>query len=326
MAATDWFTEWHGCNAKIPSTVIEGLSTAGGGSTAMSTGVTTALSTKASLGHGHPQSDVTGLASTLSAISLSVSTKAAGSHTHVTGDVTGLDSSLAGLALSLSTKAAGTHSHVTGDVTGLDSSLAGLAASISTKAAGVHVHANVTTSTTGFCPILPADSTRFLRSDGTWASPPAGGGGGGIPSTWVTASTHVLTGSTTMQSVTGLSFAMSSLAIYRFEFVMGWQAISSATGLALGVNGPASPTLLNYEVSVSSGLGGMLMKNDRGFGVQTVASLGSSAANLNNYAYLGGVVRTGTANGTLQLQFASEVAGATVSIRGGSVGFLFGPL
>lgn len=289
-----WFEEWHGI--KLPSTVVSGLST-GGGSTAMSTGVALALSSKAALVHGHSEADIIDLVS-----------------------------SLAGLAAQISTKAAGSHTHAQADVTDLTSSLAGLAAQISTKAASTHTHAVATASTTGFVPVLPANSTTFLRSDATWASPPAGGPGGGVPSTWATLSTHVLTGSTTMQSVTGLSFAVSSASIYRYEFSLAWQSISSATGLALGVNGPASPLLVVYEVSVSSGLGGMLMKNNRAFGVQTIASPGSSAANLDNYAYVDGITRTGANAGTLQLQFASEVAGSTVSIRAGSVGLLFGPL
>jgi hypothetical protein len=129
-----------------------------------------------------------------------------------------------------------------------------------------------------------------------------------------------------MQSVTGLSFAISSAAHYRFEFTCGWQTISSATGIALGVNGPASPLLIAYEWAASTGMGGLLTRYHNTFGAQTVATPGSSAANIDNYGYCGGVVRTGANAGTLQLQFASETAGSTVSVRAGSVGLLFGPL
>ncbi len=341
-----WYEQWHG--AKMPSSVVEG-GVQGGGSTSMSTGVALALSTKASLGHGHPQSDVTNLTSTLAALSAQISTKAAGAHTHPQSDVTNLESTLVALEAKISTKAAGTHTHAQADVTNLVSTLAALSAQISTKAAGTHTHAIAdvtglqstldlkaasthvhglaTASTSGFAPVLPANSTTFLRSDLTWASPPAGGAlAGAVPSTWATASTHILTGSTTMQSVTGLSFAISSAAMYRFEFICGWQTISSATGIAFGVNGPGSPLLIAYEWAASTGMGGLLTRYHNAFGAQQVAVPGSSAANIDNYGYCGGVVRTGANAGTLQLQFASEVAGSTVSVRAGSAGLLFGPL
>jgi len=341
MARGYWFTEWHGEKLSTSGTDA-GVSGSPGGSTSMSTGVQLALSTKASLGHTHPQSDITNLTSTLAALSLQISTKAAGSHTHATSDVTGLDSTLAGLASQISTKAAGTHTHAIGDVTNLSSTLSGLASQISTKAAGTHTH--VTADVTGLDTALSskaslasgvvptaqlgsgsASGTTFLRGDQTWATPTAAASGV-IPSTWVVASTHTLTGSTTMQSASGLSFSVSSASVYRFDFLVAWQTISSATGIAFGVNGPASPSPLVYGVWMSTGFGQLIGRAGRGFGVQTIASPGSSAANLNEFGHVYGLVRTTTDAGTLQLQFATEVAGSTVSVRGGSVGFLYGPL
>ena len=352
--STNWFTSWHGA-AQIPGASVSG-GAPGGGSTAMSTGVTNALSTKASLGHTHPQSDITNLASTLAALSAQISTKAAGAHTHPQSEITGLESSLSGLAAQISTKAAGTHTHAQSEITGLESTIANLAAQISTKAAGTHTHAqaDVTNLTSTLAAISAAVSTKAagahahaqadvtdltstLAAISASVSTKAAGSHThvmadisnlrtGIPSTWATCSTHILTGSTAMQSITGLSFAISSASMYRFEFVGGWQSISSATGIALGVNGPASPTLLAWEWGASTGVDGVLSKSGRAFGVQTIAVPQSSVANVDMYFYLGGVVRTGANAGTLQAQFASEVAGSTASIRAGSVGFLFGPL
>jgi hypothetical protein len=294
--STNWFTDWHG-TAQIPTANLPAM-VSGGGSTTPSTGLLLALSTKASMGHTHPGAEVTGLASTLAGLAAAISTKAAGVHTHATADVSSLASTLAGLAAAVSTKAAGVHTHVTGEVTGLDSTLAGLASAVSTKAAGVHTHvmANVTDLRTG------------------------------APSTWAVCSTHLLTGSTTMQSVTGLSFAVSSAAVYQFEFLVGWQTTSSAAGIALGINGPASPLLLAYGWAASTGFGPVVTASHRTFGAQTVPTAGSSAANVDMVGTLSGVLRTGANAGTLQLQYASEVAGSTVSVRAGSVGFLVGAL
>jgi hypothetical protein len=313
-----WWESWHG--AKLSTAAIQGGGgSAEGGSTAMSTGVTNALSTKAGVGHTHGAADISSLASTLAGLAAAISTKAAGVHTHAQGDVTNLESTLVALEAKISTKAAGSHTHPQADVTNLTSTLAALSAQISTKAAGSHSHAQA--EVTDLTSTIAALDARMVTLE---SAPP--GGGGGIPSTWVTLSTHVLTGSTTMQSVTGLSFAVSSASMYRFEFCGAYQAISSATGIAFGVNGPAAPLMLVYEAAISSGLGGSLLRNGRAFGVQTLASPGSSAANLDSYWYFGGVCRTGANAGTLQLQCASEVAGSTVSVRAGSVGLLFGGL
>ena len=348
MSQTHWIERWHG--AKL-STSAMAFNPGSGGSTTASTGVTLALSTKASLGHTHVSADVTGLDSTLAGLAGQISTKAAGSHTHAIADVTGLSSSLAGLASQISTKAAGSHTHVMADVTGLESSLAGLASQISTKAAGVHTHAtgdvtgldaalstkasvghvhaagDITTGTMATARLGSgtANNTTFLRGDQTYAQPTAAASGV-IPSTWVVASTHTLTGSTTLQSAAGLSFALSSAAAYRFEFVVGVLSSALTTGYALGVNGPNAPSLLAYEIAVSTGVGGMLTRSGRAFNVQTLASPAVDSTAAVHVGYLGGVCRTAADAGTLQLQFASEVAGSTVSVRGGSVGFLWGPL
>lgn len=348
MGTPHWVVRWHGEKWPLTATVAQG-STGGGGSTSMSTGVANALSTKASLGHTHPTSEISNLDSTLAGLAAAISTKAAGSHGHAQADVTGLTSTLANVSTSLtalssglSSKADAVHSHAIADVTGLASTLANLAAQISTKAAGSHTHptsdvtgldAALSTKASLASGIVPnaqlgsgtADNTVFLRGDRTWAAPTAAASGV-IPSTWAVVSTHVLTGSTTMQSVTGLSFALSSARVYQFEFTVGWQTTSSAAGIALGVNGPAGPTLLAWEARISTGMGGLLTRMHNAFGAQQIAVPQSSAANIDNFGYLGGVVRTGANAGTLQLQFATEVAGSTVSVRGGSVGFLFGPL
>jgi hypothetical protein len=284
------------------------------------TGLVSALSTKSSVGHTHAQSEVTGLESTMANLAAQISTRAAGVHTHAQSDVTGLTSTIANLAAQISTRAAGSHTHAQADVTDLTSTLAALTTALSTKASlasGLVPTAQLGSS--------GASSAVFLRGDQVWAAPTAAASGV-IPSTWAVLSTHVLTGSTTMQSVTGLSFAVSSASVYRFEFTLGWHTLTTTTGIALGVNGPASPTLLAYEWAASTGLGLPLGRTHRTFGAQQIAVAGSSAVSVDMYGYLGGVVRTGVNAGTVQLQYASEVAGSTVSVRAGSVGFLFGPL
>ena len=75
------------------------------------TGLSEALSGKASSAHTHSISDVTGLSDSLSG-------KAAASHTHSISDVTGLSDALSG-------KASTSHTHTIGDVSGLATALGG---------------------------------------------------------------------------------------------------------------------------------------------------------------------------------------------------------
>lgn len=370
-----WFEEWHG--AKLPSTVVSGLS---GGSTAMSTGVANALSTKASLGHTHPvatasttgfvpvlsglateflngsgafsvptglggstlladltgvqnalstkaslghthpQADVTDLTSTLAALSAQISTKAAGSHTHAQADVTDLTSTLAALSAQISTKAAGTHTHAQADVTDLTSTLAALSAQISTKAAGAHVHAVVSSVADGFAPQRPANSTTFLRSDGAWASPPSGVGGG--PSMVKTTAPTVTASS--FADITGLSFSVSSASAYYFEFFLNWNVAVTTNGAKFSISGPSAPTRVNYQIDISTGLSGSLVRSAQAY--DTCVAITAAASTGTWPAWIGGVLITGGNAGTLIARAAPRVTTTNVTVSSGSIGLLYGPV
>lgn len=147
-----------------------------------------------------------------------------------------------------------------------------------------------------------------------------------IPSTWVAASTHLLTGSTALGDATGLGFSVSSASMYRWEFTGAWQTTSSAVGIGMSVNVPAAVNMLVWERAISTGLGLPVTISGNTANASSAVVPQSSAANNSCYFYLGGTLYTGANAGTLQLRYASETAGSTVSIRAGSVGFLWGPL
>jgi hypothetical protein len=126
--------------------------------------------------HTHPESDITNLVSDLAG-------KAASAHAHSPTDVTGTAVITTDSRLS-DARTPTAHSHAESDVTNLVSDLAG-------KAAASHTHgaADVSSGTLdgdrlpalsttkkGGVPATGTPSGKYLRDDGTWATPAGGSG------------------------------------------------------------------------------------------------------------------------------------------------------
>jgi hypothetical protein len=129
-----------------------------------------------------------------------------------------------------------------------------------------------------------------------------------------------------MADVAGLVFSVSSASMYRFEFTGAWQTTSSGAGVGMSINAPANMVSLVWERSISTGLGAPIVIVGNATSGSSAVVPQSSAANVDGHFYLGGIARTGATAGNLALRFGTETAGSTVSVRAGSVGFLFGPL
>jgi hypothetical protein len=121
----------------------------------------------------------------------------------------------------------------------------------------------------------------------------------------------------TIQDVTGISFSVLSGKTYWFEFFIWYTAAASTTGSRWSINGPASPTLLNYEsrytlTNASETRNALLQAYDL-----PAASNATSSVTAANWAKIEGMIRP-SADGTVIARFASEVANSAITAKTGS--------
>lgn len=121
----------------------------------------------------------------------------------------------------------------------------------------------------------------------------------------------------TMQDVTGLSFAVNAGSRYRFKFVIYYTAALTTTGSRWSVNGPGSPTELNYDSDYSLTVTTRTINTGQNAYDLPAASNASSASTAANIAIIEGVI-VPSANGTVIARFASEVLSSAITARPGS--------
>jgi hypothetical protein len=126
---------------------------------------------------------------------------------------------------------------------------------------------------------------------------------------------------TGLQDVAGLSYALEPNTLYKFLYLIRFRTAAVGTGIALGMNGPLSPTFSTFRVETPLSATAAALQFRRGFNV-AVASPSVDAANADCIAQIEGVIRTGLAGGTLLPRYASEVAGSLVTVKQYSCGFL----
>jgi len=122
----------------------------------------------------------------------------------------------------------------------------------------------------------------------------------------------------TMQDVTGMSFAVTAGQSYRFRASIAFTAAATTTGSRWAINGPASPTFLAYKSEYSL----TTTTNTVNEGVSAydspAAASATSATTGANTAIVEGVIRP-SANGTVIMRFASEVAASAIVAKAGSL-------
>lgn len=120
----------------------------------------------------------------------------------------------------------------------------------------------------------------------------------------------------TMQDVTGLSFPVTSGKKYRFRFEFQYTAAATTTGSRWSINGPGGTMRYRSEYSLTT----TSKTTNEGLSAHDspAASNASSAATGANNGTVEGFYEA-TANGTVILRFASEVASSAIVAKAGSV-------
>lgn len=121
----------------------------------------------------------------------------------------------------------------------------------------------------------------------------------------------------TIADITGLSFAVTAGETYFFRATIDYTAAAATTGARFSVNGPASPTRLAYQsrytLTVSTGT---LNSGLTAYDLPAASNASSIVAG--NIAVVEGFI-TPSANGTVIMRFASEIASSAIVAKKGSV-------
>lgn len=120
----------------------------------------------------------------------------------------------------------------------------------------------------------------------------------------------------TMADVTGLSFSVTSGETYKFKFTIPYTSAATTTGSRWAVNGPASPTLLNYTSHYTLTATTETVNYATAYDIPAASNASSLTAG--NIAIIEGIIKP-SANGTVIARFASEVSSSAIVAKAGAL-------
>lgn len=119
----------------------------------------------------------------------------------------------------------------------------------------------------------------------------------------------------TIADVTGLSFAVTAGNTYWFEFVIPYTSAAATTGSRWSINGPGSPTQLNYRSEYTLTATSTTVNSASAY--DTPAASNATSITTGNVATIWGII-TPSANGTVIARFASEVSSSAITALAGA--------
>lgn len=120
----------------------------------------------------------------------------------------------------------------------------------------------------------------------------------------------------TIADVTGLSFAVTSGKKYWFRFTIPYTAAATTTGSRWSINGPATPTTLNYRSLYT--IDATTATTNYATAYDTPASSNASSLTAGNLAIIEGFI-VPSADGTVIARFASEVSSSAITALAGAM-------
>lgn len=119
----------------------------------------------------------------------------------------------------------------------------------------------------------------------------------------------------TIADVTGLSFNVTAGSTYWFEADIAYTSAATTTGSRWSINGPASPTLLNYWSQYT--LTATTITTNSATAYDIPAASNASSLTAGNIAIVGGIIKP-SSSGTVTIRFASEVSSSAIVAKAGS--------
>lgn len=120
----------------------------------------------------------------------------------------------------------------------------------------------------------------------------------------------------TIADVTGLSFSVVSGQTYYFEFVIPYTSAATTTGSRWTINGPATPTQLNYQSNYT--LTATTITTNSATAYDIPAASNATSLTAGNIATIWGVIKP-SSDGTVIARFASEVLSSAITAKAGAI-------